>query len=94
MCRVRWERRGLERACRGDGGTSDGKDETHSELIAEGVETASELVTLRALGAHKAQGYLLGRPVTFDAAFELVERQQAPQAVRRRNFADGPANRS
>lgn len=31
-------------------------------LIAEGVETTSELVTLRRLGVGLAQGYLMGRP--------------------------------
>jgi EAL domain-containing protein (putative c-di-GMP-specific phosphodiesterase class I) len=36
--------------------------ETGGELIAEGVETASELETLCSLGVKKAQGYLLGRP--------------------------------
>jgi EAL domain-containing protein (putative c-di-GMP-specific phosphodiesterase class I) len=49
--------------------------ETGSELIAEGVETASELATLRALGVHKGQGYLLGRPASFDIARDLVDRQ-------------------
>lgn len=36
------------------------------ELIAEGVETAHELQTLRAIGTHAAQGYLLGRPGDLD----------------------------
>lgn len=49
--------------------------ETGSELIAEGVETAAELETLRALGVHKGQGYLLGRPTPFDIARHLVDRQ-------------------
>jgi EAL domain-containing protein (putative c-di-GMP-specific phosphodiesterase class I) len=49
--------------------------ETGSELIAEGVETASELATLRALGVDKGQGYLLGRPASFDIARDLVDRQ-------------------
>jgi EAL domain-containing protein (putative c-di-GMP-specific phosphodiesterase class I) len=37
--------------------------ETGSTIVAEGVETCSELEQLRALGAHTAQGYLLGRPM-------------------------------
>jgi EAL domain-containing protein (putative c-di-GMP-specific phosphodiesterase class I) len=37
--------------------------ETGSTIVAEGVETSSELEQLRALGAHTAQGYLLGRPM-------------------------------
>jgi PAS domain S-box-containing protein len=32
-------------------------------IIAEGVETAEELATLRAVGIRLAQGYLLGRPI-------------------------------
>jgi EAL domain-containing protein (putative c-di-GMP-specific phosphodiesterase class I) len=36
--------------------------ETGSVLVAEGVETASELATLTTLGVTRAQGYLLGRP--------------------------------
>jgi EAL domain-containing protein (putative c-di-GMP-specific phosphodiesterase class I) len=31
-------------------------------LIAEGIETAAELQTLRSLGILYGQGYLLGRP--------------------------------
>jgi EAL domain-containing protein (putative c-di-GMP-specific phosphodiesterase class I)/FixJ family two-component response regulator len=36
---------------------------THTEMIAEGVETAPELDTLRRLDVRLGQGYLLGRPV-------------------------------
>jgi EAL domain-containing protein (putative c-di-GMP-specific phosphodiesterase class I) len=36
--------------------------ETGSKIVAEGVETATELSVLRSLGVNKAQGYLLGRP--------------------------------
>lgn len=36
--------------------------ETGCEIVAEGVQTASELDTLRSLGVTKAQGYFLGRP--------------------------------
>lgn len=46
--------------------------ETGSELIAEGVETTSELEALRQLGVHKGQGYLLGRPAPFEVAQELA----------------------
>lgn len=38
--------------------------ETGSTLVAEGVETAAELTTLRELGVGTAQGYFLGRPVS------------------------------
>lgn len=42
--------------------------ETGSAIVAEGVETESELATLRALGITQAQGYLLGRPSPLDKA--------------------------
>jgi EAL domain-containing protein (putative c-di-GMP-specific phosphodiesterase class I) len=47
--------------------------ETGSELIAEGVETPAELATLRTLGVHKGQGYLLGRPAPLEVAQSLLE---------------------
>ncbi len=47
--------------------------DTGSRIIAEGVETASELKTLRSLGVEKAQGYFLGRPMPLDAAAKLFE---------------------
>jgi EAL domain-containing protein (putative c-di-GMP-specific phosphodiesterase class I) len=37
-------------------------NETGSEIIAEGVETASELAVLRELGIQYAQGFFLGKP--------------------------------
>lgn len=46
--------------------------ETGSELTAEGVETVSEFETLRQLGVHRVQGFLLGRPVPFEVARELA----------------------
>lgn len=42
--------------------------ETGCGIVAEGVETQSELDTVRALGIGKAQGYHLGRPMDFLAA--------------------------
>ncbi len=39
--------------------------------IAEGIETAAELRTLRELGVRLCQGYLLARPAT--AAFPAVD---------------------
>jgi len=39
-----------------------------SRLIAEGIETADELSTLRALDIGLGQGYLLGRPLPVDDA--------------------------
>jgi EAL domain-containing protein (putative c-di-GMP-specific phosphodiesterase class I)/FixJ family two-component response regulator len=37
-------------------------DEIGTEVVAEGIETESELETLRALGVPSGQGFLLGRP--------------------------------
>lgn len=45
--------------------------ETHSLIVAEGVETASELAELRRLGISKAQGYFLGKPMGLEAAADL-----------------------
>lgn len=39
--------------------------ETGCGIVAEGVETQSELEAVRALGIGKAQGYHLGRPMNF-----------------------------
>jgi EAL domain-containing protein (putative c-di-GMP-specific phosphodiesterase class I) len=50
--------------------------ETQSQIIAEGVETAAELATLRALGADKAQGYHLGRPMPLAAAIARLQESQ------------------
>jgi EAL domain-containing protein (putative c-di-GMP-specific phosphodiesterase class I) len=41
------------------------------EVVAEGVETVQELEALRAIGATKVQGYLLGRPMALNDAAEL-----------------------
>ncbi len=42
--------------------------ETGSVIVAEGVETQSEMETLRRLRVSKAQGYLLGKPREMSAA--------------------------
>ncbi|MBV9881861.1 MAG: EAL domain-containing protein [Sphingomonadaceae bacterium] len=46
--------------------------ETGSRLIAEGVETETELAMLRVIGVDKVQGYLLGRPMSLDGALALL----------------------
>jgi diguanylate cyclase (GGDEF)-like protein len=45
--------------------------------IAEGVETAEQLVALRALGCTKAQGFHLGRPMPAEAFTRLLESQSS-----------------
>lgn len=46
--------------------------ETGCSIVAEGVETASELDTLRGLGIGSAQGYHLGRPMLLQQAQALI----------------------
>jgi EAL domain-containing protein (putative c-di-GMP-specific phosphodiesterase class I) len=41
-------------------------------VVAEGVETEGQLDELRALGCDRAQGYLLGRPMSADRLEDLV----------------------
>ena len=49
--------------------------ETGSSVVAEGVETQQELETLRALGVHKVQGYLVGRPQPLDSALAALRKK-------------------
>jgi EAL domain-containing protein (putative c-di-GMP-specific phosphodiesterase class I) len=51
--------------------------EVGCRIIAEGVETASELAALRAIGIAKVQGYFLGRPTPLADALKLIEPQSA-----------------
>ena len=47
-------------------------ESTTAKVVAEGVETESELYKLQLLGVHKVQGFLLGKPVpalAFDTHF-------------------------
>ncbi|SDQ54198.1 EAL domain, c-di-GMP-specific phosphodiesterase class I (or its enzymatically inactive variant) [Pseudoxanthomonas sp. CF385] len=53
--------------------------QTQSHVVAEGVETASELEALQALGVDDVQGYHLARPLEADAL------QQKLAAERQRN---------
>ena len=43
------------------------------DIVAEGVETASQLAFLRAEGCHKAQGYYFSRPIEADALGDWIE---------------------
>jgi EAL domain-containing protein (putative c-di-GMP-specific phosphodiesterase class I) len=45
------------------------------KVTAEGVETPTALALLRGMGCDMAQGYLIGRPVSFEA---LIERLKGP----------------
>ena len=49
-------------------------------MVAEGIETASELETLRMLGVPKGQGYFLGRPLDLAAAQALLREQDLAKA--------------
>ena len=46
--------------------------ETDCVIVAEGIETVSELETLKILGVPRGQGYFLGRPVDLSTAQKLV----------------------
>jgi len=41
-------------------------------VTAEGVETADDFTRMRDLGCHQIQGYLFGRPMSFERATDLV----------------------
>ncbi|MDT9599253.1 putative bifunctional diguanylate cyclase/phosphodiesterase [Sphingosinicella rhizophila] len=41
-------------------------------VTAEGVETADDFTRMRDLGCHQIQGYLFGRPMSFERASDLV----------------------
>jgi EAL domain-containing protein (putative c-di-GMP-specific phosphodiesterase class I) len=48
--------------------------------VAEGIETAEQLATLRELGVDAGQGYLLARPMPAEQATSLIalERSEPP----------------
>lgn len=46
--------------------------ETRCSIVAEGIETAAELATIKQLGIQNAQGYHLGRPMPLSQARALV----------------------
>lgn len=56
-------------------------EETGSGVVAEGVETETELLTLRELGVSLVQGYLLGRPAALETW--LADSRVAAAPVRR-----------
>lgn len=46
--------------------------ETNARIVAEGIETLAELEVLKSLGADKAQGYFLARPMPLDSLLMLL----------------------
>ncbi len=46
--------------------------QTGSRVVAEGVETAAELATLRKLGVDDVQGYHLSRPCDIEAIIDMI----------------------
>jgi EAL domain-containing protein (putative c-di-GMP-specific phosphodiesterase class I) len=66
---------------------------TSSEIIAEGVETASELKALKALGAGKAQGFHLGKPMSLESARQLCM-QKPRQALLEEDRRGTPQRRA
>jgi EAL domain-containing protein (putative c-di-GMP-specific phosphodiesterase class I) len=67
--------------------------ETGCQLIAEGIEQPSDLHTWRDLGAHAAQGYLLGRPgplpvPTSNPAIPATPSPALTRAIRQRRLMD------
>jgi EAL domain-containing protein (putative c-di-GMP-specific phosphodiesterase class I) len=69
-----------------------GLDAYNASIVAEGVETQSELTTLQSLGCHYGQGYYLGRP----AQISVLPRQMSqagasPSPVLRRSTVDPDA---
>jgi diguanylate cyclase (GGDEF)-like protein/PAS domain S-box-containing protein len=47
------------------------------DVVAEGVETEEQLAELKALGCHRAQGYLLARPMPASAITKLLAKTAA-----------------
>ena len=50
------------------------------DVVAEGVETPTELDTLKALGCPLAQGFLFSRPITADEMLALLQKSDATAA--------------
>ncbi len=49
--------------------------ETGALLVAEGIETEAEAKTLRELGVHRGQGWLLGKPMPLEQALATTRAQ-------------------
>jgi diguanylate cyclase (GGDEF)-like protein/PAS domain S-box-containing protein len=46
-------------------------------VTAEGIETADDFTRMRDLGCHQIQGYLFGRPMSFERATDLIHGTQS-----------------
>jgi EAL domain-containing protein (putative c-di-GMP-specific phosphodiesterase class I) len=53
------------------------------QVVAEGVETAAEMRTVRLLGCHFAQGYFIGRPAEDFAPLSALKLGVTPAAIPR-----------
>ncbi|HVY84810.1 MAG TPA: EAL domain-containing protein [Caulobacterales bacterium] len=58
-----------------------------SQIVAEGVETRAELMTLRAIGVTKVQGYVVSRPISLDAAAAMAPSGAIAEILRTSNAA-------
>lgn len=54
---------------------------TGTRVVAEGIETESELHALRELGIDRGQGYFLGKPMTPAQLLTLIEEPEAMMAA-------------
>ena len=53
----------------------------HLDIVAEGVETESQLTALHSRGCQMAQGYLLSRPIEAEAIWQLLQEQKTPTVI-------------
>jgi EAL domain-containing protein (putative c-di-GMP-specific phosphodiesterase class I) len=67
--------------------------ETGATIVAEGIETADELATLRDLGVEFGQGYYLGRPEPLPERHEQVARRSLDATRQYRFELDAVAGR-
>jgi predicted signal transduction protein with EAL and GGDEF domain len=66
-----------------------GLDAYNASIVAEGIETQSELTTLQGLGCHYGQGYYLGRPAQLSVLpRQLSQRGASPSPAPRTGTVD------
>lgn len=66
-----------------------GLDAYNASIVAEGIETQSELTTLQGLGCHYGQGYYLGRPAQLSVLpRQLSQRGASPSPGLRTGTVD------